>query len=279
MTPKPVNGHAAIAIDFPEARIVAPPSTGIADSLSPSQVRNFTDCAFRWFQKYVLGYPDPPTSNLALGTAAHAAIAVNFREKIETKQDLETEGVVGIYRNAWNEQEQLAVFRDEEDPQEIRESGAELVRLYMNEVAPKIQPAAVELPVKGVLGGVRINGIVDVLDVNGKIIDTKTAKATPSSIDPMYRFQVATYRRLAPNASGLVQLDTLVKNKTPKRVEQSFEITEADIRATDTIYPLAQQAMRTGYYMPNRLSMLCSRRHCPYWRRCEKEFGGEVSES
>jgi hypothetical protein len=136
-----------------------------------------------------------------------------------------------------------------------------------------------ELSMKGVLGGVTINDILDVINTAGKIHDVKPAKQTPSPIDPIYRLQVATYSRLAPNASGLVQLDTLVKNKTPKRVEQSFEITEADILATDTIYPLAQQAMQSGFYMPKRLSMLCSRRHCPYWRRCEKEIGGEVSES
>jgi hypothetical protein len=277
MMPKPVNGHAAITLDLPPATFTS--TTGIADALSPSQVRSFTDCAYRWFNKYVLGEPDPPTSALALGTAVHQPIAANFREKIESKADLETEGVVALFRNAWNEQQQLAVFRDEEDPKEIGAAGEALVRLYMNEVAPTIQPAAVELPVKGILGGVRINGILDVIDTAGVIHDVKTAKATPSSIDPMYRFQVATYRRLAPGASGLVQLDTLVKTKTPKRVEQRFEITDADTRATDTIYPLAQQAMRSGYYMPNRLSMLCSRRHCPYWRRCEKEFGGEVSES
>lgn len=278
MTPKPVNGHAAITMDVPPATFTSK-STGIADSLSPSQVRTFTDCAYRWFQKYLLGEPDPPTSALSGGTAVHAAIAGNFRYKLEEKRDLETEGVVALFRESWNEQQQLALFRDEEDPKEIGQSLEGLVRLYMNEVAPKIQPAAVELPVKGVIGGVRINGILDVIDTEGKIHDVKTAKQTPSSIDPMYRFQVATYSRLAEGASGLVQLDTLVKLKTPKRVEQSFQITEADKLATDTIYPLAQAAMKSGYYMPNRLSMLCSRRHCPYWRRCEREFGGEVSES
>jgi RecB family exonuclease len=278
MMPKPVNGHAAITLDLPPATFTSK-STGIADSLSPSQVRTFTDCAYRWFNKYLLGEPDPPNAALAGGTSVHHAIAANFRYKLEEKRDLDTEGVIGIFRESWNEQQQLALFRDEEDPKELGAAAEGLVRLYMNEVAPTIQPAAVELPVNGVLGGVRINGILDVIDTAGKIHDVKTAKATPSSIDPMYRFQVATYRRLAPNASGLVQLDTLVKLKTPKRVEQQFEITEADIRATDTIYPLAQQAMRSGYYMPNRLSMLCSRRHCPYWRNCERNFGGEVPES
>jgi hypothetical protein len=33
------------------------------------------------------------------------------------------------------------------------------------------------------------------------------------------------------------------------------------------------------HFMPNRLSMMCSRRNCSYWRHCEREWGGEVPES
>jgi hypothetical protein len=275
------NGHAAgcVSIALPAPALKSTEGTGVADALSPSQVRAFTDCPAKWFFKYPLGLPDPPTSSLALGTAVHAAIDANFRHKLEEKQDLEPEGVVGLYRNAWGEQQQLALFRDDEDPKELGDAGAALVRLYMHEAAPKIQPAAVELPVRGVIGGVRINAILDVIDTEGKIHDVKTAKAAPSSIEPMYRFQVATYRRLAEGASGLVQLDTLVKTKKPQLIAQPFEVTAADDRMIDTVYPLAQQAMRSGYYMPNRLSLLCSRRHCAYWRRCEQEFGGKVDES
>ncbi len=35
-------------------------------------------------------------------------------------------------------------------------------------------------------------------------------------------------------------------------------------------------AMQRGYYMPNRNSRHCSRHQCPYWRRCEQDFGGVV---
>jgi hypothetical protein len=50
----------------------------------------------------------------------------------------------------------------------------------------------------------------------------------------------------------------------------------ADVQWTDALYPLAQQAMQRGYYMPNRNSTRCNRHHCPHWRRCEQDFGGVV---
>ena len=43
-----------------------------------------------------------------------------------------------------------------------------------------------------------------------------------------------------------------------------------------TLYPVAKEAMRRGYYVPNRGSIHCSRHQCPHWRRCEQDFGGVV---
>src|ERR1039458_10664029 len=46
-----------------------------------------------------------------------------------------------------------------------------LVAKYMDEVAPTVEPAAVELDVQGEISGVAVRGRVDVLDVEGRLID------------------------------------------------------------------------------------------------------------
>jgi hypothetical protein len=46
----------------------------------------------------------------------------------------------------------------------------------------------------------------------------------------------------------------------------------------DRMYPLAQEAMRSGLYVPNRNSNLCSRKYCPFWEYCESDYGGVVDE-
>jgi uncharacterized membrane-anchored protein len=61
----------------------------------------------------------------------------------------------------------------------------------------------------------------------------------------------------------------------PQYIKET-EINEADIQLTNALYPVAQDAMRRGYYMPNRASIDCSRHQCPHWRRCEQDFGGVV---
>jgi hypothetical protein len=155
--------------------------------------------------------------------------------------------------------------------------GEELVRIYMRRAAPPIQPAAIELrTMLGVLASVRIQAQFDILDEDGMIIAISTARSVPSSVDPMHRFELTTCYRLADGASGVVRSDTLVTSESPQCVSQVWEINEADIQLTNALYPVAQEAMRRGYYMPNRGSIHCSRHQCSHWRRCEQDFGGVV---
>jgi len=196
-----------------------------------------------------------------------------------SKTDLPVPGVLAVYREAWAVLTQEIEFHDAEDPDELAKTGEALVSKYMEEAAPRIDPAAVEMRVEGVIAGVKVAGYIDLLDVNGCVIDIKTAKGRPSSIHPMHRFQVATYRYLTRLAQGSGRIDTLVKTKSPQLIQQPFSVGEQELRAIHTIYPIAQALMRGEVHLPNRQAMLCSRRHCAYWRHCEQKWGGEVPQT
>jgi hypothetical protein len=62
--------------------------TALGELLSSSQANAFLSCPAKWYFRYALGLAEPPTGTLALGTAFHSVLAANFRQKIETKQDL-----------------------------------------------------------------------------------------------------------------------------------------------------------------------------------------------
>ena len=271
----PAEGAQPIPASPPPSEVRNPSD----EVLSPSQVRCFMDCQMRWWFKYGLKVPDPATGNMALGRAVHSALGENFAQKVETLEDLPTPGVLALFREAWANQRDQTEFRDEENPHELEAAGEALVRKYMDQTAPAIEPAAVEIHVEGEISGVRIRGWIDLLDVEGRVIDIKTAKARPSTIEPMHKFQVATYAHLLPGASGKGRIDTLVKTKTPQVISQSFQITAEELRVPQTLYPAAKEAMGRQRYLPNRLSMMCSRRNCSYWRHCEREWGGEVPET
>lgn len=248
----------------------------LAEVLSISQMYTFMDCPARWAFRYMQGLDDPPNSNLGLGGAVHEAIGHNMAQKVETEADLEVGEVQEIFRMSWAEKQQEMLLADDEDPAQLAAEGERLVELYMKEVAPKVQPAAVEIYVAGELGGVKVQGHVDLLEVNGTIRDLKTAKTSPSKISGHNMLQLSTYEQLCPGASGNVVVDTLVRNKAPKLVQLEHTISDQDRRAPAQIYPLAQATMRNGLFIPNRTSNLCSRKNCAHWRACEAEFGGRV---
>jgi CRISPR/Cas system-associated exonuclease Cas4 (RecB family) len=214
-----------------------------------------------------------------LGLAVHQALEVNFREKLETREDPETIVVIMVFREAWMEQVPQTMFTSEESQGDLRRLGERLVAKYMGEVAPKVEPIAVELDVQGEISGVSVRGRVDVLDVEGRLIDFKTASRRPSCVSPDHAFQLATYQQITPGASGLVRIDSLVKIQAAQIVQQAYTVSKLDIRATQVLYPMAQKAMGTGMYCPNRQSLLCSHKHCSFWEHCEEEFGGRVRSS
>jgi hypothetical protein len=73
-------------------------------------------------------------------------------------------------------------------------------------------------------------------------------------------------------------IDNLIKTKTVQVVRQTLELTPEDLQITVVLYPLVMEAMQQNTFLPNRLSLSCSRRHCAFWRQCEREFGGHVQD-
>src|SRR5438046_7780402 len=103
---------------IPVLRIERPALEGTpavpGDVLSPSQVSTIMDCSYRWHAKKVLRIPEVPTANQILGRAVHAALATNFDQKCESKEDLSTSGVLAVFRDAWTALSDGMEFRDDE---------------------------------------------------------------------------------------------------------------------------------------------------------------------
>jgi RecB family exonuclease len=270
----------------PELELVQPrtPATAvsqIADVLSPSQVRSFMDCSAKWWYKYGLNLPDPKGSSLVRGIVTHRMVEIFLRAKASGASPV-PEDLAGVFDQIWDEQVSEGSFQPDEDLEKLKAQTATLTRMYLDEVAPNIEPAvidgqpAIEMRVSGEIAGVKVRGIVDLLDAKGRICDLKTAARKPSGVAADYAFQIATYAEIAPQVSGEAQLVTLVATKTPQLVTMTYSVSEADRQQTRAIYPRVQDAMRAGAVLPNRGSNLCSRKHCNFWAACEAEYGGRI---
>jgi hypothetical protein len=83
---------------------------------------------------------------------------------------------------------------------------------------------------------------------------------------------------IAPGACGMCRLDTVTKTKTVQLIQQNFKVEPDQRRLVESVFPMVQDAIRDGVYLPHRGSTLCSRRYSGYWRECEHEFGGRVAD-
>jgi CRISPR/Cas system-associated exonuclease Cas4 (RecB family) len=243
--------------------------------LSPSQANTYLTCSAKWWFKYGLGLPDPKGGSFVRGLAVHKVIETWYKLSMAGAAP-DIEDMSEPYDDAWDALSAEASFSADDDIDELKRQGAQLLRRYLEDVAPHIHPAALETRVAGEIGGVKVQGYIDILDVDGRVIDVKTSAKSPSGVDPSYAFQLATYRQLCPGANGKVRLDTLVATKTPKMVTTEYEVTPADQLMTHNLYPRVREGIREGLYLPNRGCNLCSRKYCNFADACCKEFGGKV---
>jgi hypothetical protein len=100
----------------------------------------------------------------------------------------------------------------------------------------------------------------------------------PNGVAAEHRLQLTTYAMVMPGASGSCRLDTVTKTKTVQVIQQTYDVGAEERRFAEALYPMVQDSIRDAVYLPHRGSPLCSRRHCGYWRECERGFGGRVPE-
>jgi RecB family exonuclease len=250
----------------------------LGELLSPSQVNTYLTCPAKWYFRYLVGLIELATGALALGKAFHATLATNFRRKLTSGRDMEPAELREVFEQEWILASEGAELRDDEDAADLAATGGALVTAYIGEAAGSIAPRAVEQAVEGEIAGVKVRGIVDVLDTNGRVLDFKTASKRPHGIPAEHGLQLTTYAMIAPGASGSCRLDTVTKTKTVQVIRQTYDVGIEERRFAEALYPMVQDSIRDGLYPPHRGSPLCSRRHCGYWRECEREFGGRVSD-
>ncbi len=151
--------------------------------LSPSQANLFLNCSAKWWFKYGAGLPDPRGGNACRGTAVHKTVERWFRLQL-AGVSATIDDMGEVYDDAWDAAVEETSFAKDDDLAELKRTGAVLARKYLEEAAPEIRPAMLEQSILGEIGGVPVRGYIDLVDVDGRIIDLKTSGKKPSGIEP-----------------------------------------------------------------------------------------------
>lgn len=238
-----------------------------------------------WHEEEIM----PPNIAIATGSAVHRSIEQNMNHKMENDGALlPREQVAEIARDEFESLWTSGMMLTEQQAENIQVVRGEatdisvaLSTLHYDQLAPTIKPIAVEEKFVIVLNGFPfdLSGQKDIREV-GRIRDTKTSKASPSS-GAAQTMQMALYamsekidHKALPDE---VCLDYLVKTKTPKAVTVTAVPEERWInpvlrrveRATEIIQSVKEGK---GFFTPAEpdgpSAWVCTAAYCGYHRTC-----------
>ncbi len=149
-------------------------------TLSPTQFRAYARCplAYRYrFRERRRSLPTPPS---LLGHVLHSMMEANFRAKRRSHSDLSGPDLEAIFNEVWDRELPPDGEGARATPEEFaaaREIGYTVLEFFRETVAPEITPHLVEHRFRFAMEGISVPivGQVDLVDMDGTVIDHKTA--------------------------------------------------------------------------------------------------------
>lgn len=246
------------------------------EKLSVSRVRCFLRCPLMFYFRYVARIKVPTKPVFLLGKAVHKAIELNLQQKMGTHADLPLKDQVESYVEEFNRlsQEEEVAFESSTEKMDLRVKGFELVELHAKEIAPQIQPLAVEkyfsVAVDDEIG---FQGYIDVIDSRNVIRDTKTSAKSYQENAAVDDLQLSgydyAYRKIVGKPPRALLFDVLVKTKVPKcQVIHSTARTDEQLVRFERLLRAVHGAIKTERYYPCDDPMRCST--CDYKGQCRE---------
>jgi putative RecB family exonuclease len=242
--------------------------------ISVSQIKMFLRCPLQYKFRYIDNLKIPPTSSLTLGKSIHSALEGNYRQKIESKQDLPMIQVTNMFADSWESQVKETTFSEDEKAGTIKDDGVKMVKVYHDQISPTIQPKLVEKEFNLSFENVRytLKGIIDLVDSEGTIIDHKTSKRSMVPDEVTSNIQLTcyslAYRAIFSAEEKELRFDVMVRNKTPKIQQIQTTRTQADIDRFLKLMGYVSKAIEQGIFYPCEDRQTCS--WCGYRDICKK---------
>lgn len=172
---------------------------GLPDHLSPTSIALFQRCPEAFRRRYVLRQKERPGESLTIGSAVHRALEWNFEQKIQSHVDRPTAELLDYFDDvAWGETLEDNVDTAWDTTPELAHIRArKMSGEYHQQVAPRVQPLAVETRISIEFGApIPVWGVFDVEEAE-QMIDFKTAKQRRSTPKGDWKIQAAIYHEHA----------------------------------------------------------------------------------
>lgn len=248
-----------------------------------SQINLFENCGEAYRRRYIEGEIIPPGVAMLRGSGVHGGAEVNHRQKMKSGRDLPKKDIVDAAVSILEERKARDGFRLTREEMAVGvkptiartiETVQTLTGLYVDAVAPGLQPAMVEEKIVAeVSPEVALAGTIDVATVDGRVKDFKTTGKTKPQSEADTSLQFSQYGLLYRAKTGAFpsgfDMEQLVDLKTPKHVRLSTTRTQADYQVLVNRINTMLRAQKAGIFAPAAVgSWICSERWCGFWRTC-----------
>lgn len=253
------------------------------DFLTKSSLGMFARCPTQFERRYINQEIIPPGIAARQGSAVHKGAEVNHIQKITTRTDMIVSDIQDATRDHY-----VKIIKEEGvfiPPDKLSEknkllaegldNSVKLATLYVEELAPLIQPIMVEerLYWDHPETGIALSGQLDVLTEENWLPDIKTSGKSKNQREADISLDLTMYAGLVANHTGqwpdIVSLEVLVNTKTPKL--QSLEST----RGPNDFFVLIQRIkvvwkqIQTGLFPPCAPDFwMCNPEYCGYFGSC-----------
>lgn len=248
--------------------------------LSASQIEMFNKCPESWRRRYLEREIIPPKLAMLKGTAVHAGAEVNFRQKVDSHQDLPTTEIIDAAVSKFettikHDGYQLGSDESELDVSKTKDAVALMAATHAAEQAPDYQPTEVEKQFRLELPAIThdLVGVIDLVTDKGEVVDFKTAGKKMSQDDANASTQLTVYAAAKnPDGESTVKLDVLIAPtvKMPVRrqvIESSRDKSDLPILAKRVA--VVSKTIDAGLFPPAAVgSWWCSEGWCGYWATC-----------
>lgn len=258
-------------------------SLPLPSSLSPSKVAAFKDCALAFRYSVIDQLPEPPSPWTSKGTLVHRALERLFSQM---PAGARSEGkALHELDLAWEELRSHPEFAglelDAAAETEFRADAARLVCNYFELEDPnQVRAVGIELLLEAELGGLRLRGVIDRLELDSRgelvVTDYKTGKAPGLPYENSRLGGVQFYAFLCEQVMGRrparVQLLHLQEPVAIVSFPTSQSTRGLQARAS-AVWAAVERACATEDFRPkpSRLCACCAfRSHCP-------AFAGDAS--
>ncbi len=260
----------------------------VVDHLSVSSMNTLAMCPERWRRRYIDRQYEPSSGPMVIGKAAGAAEAQSDHTWIDSDEPLDTEAVLDVYSDEFDQAADEDVDWRGEKPANLKDSGAGALKAHHTQRVPELaKPIAAERKAEVNVDGVEFVAYLDLELVDGTVIDRKVSKSKWSQQKADGDLQPTAYlavRRAeaesheADPATGFA-FETMIRTKTPYAEQIKTERTDAEL---DTFLSRILQAAEeiewrveadNWAYAPNG-AWWCSESMCGYWSECA---GGGLS--